>query len=273
MARKVLFINFLLLAGIAALGYHLVVSWEQFESTQNLARILERAEQSVGEPELEPLASVATTRPIPNYLAVSEHDLFRPERRPPAAEPEVQVEAQPPQFAKRPQMTGAAVVGNLRKAYLVVFDTPKAEGDLKVVSVGDSVAGYTVEQITDTTVTLAWRDVREVIDMFDSEAAPPARTVAQRTASLNIIKIGSRYAAVETSSPEGAEANVASAQTPGQVVGASSSRRSLGRDRLGGRSIQRGSTTAEAAPGPSGIIGVPRSPAPAPPTSEGAGPQ
>lgn len=266
MARKVLMINLLLLASIVALGYHFVIAWEEFEASKNLARILAEAENAVGAPDLEPLVQTSFARPIPDYLAVSDRDLFRPERRPPAAEPEAQVEVQAPQFAKRPQMTGAVEVGNQRKAFLVVFDTPRSQGELRTVTLGDPVQGYMVEQITDTTVTLGWRDVKEVIDMFDSDSPPQqTRTTAQRTASLNIVRIGSRYAAVETSGPETTERTASGAQQRAgqQVVGNAPSRRFPAGERLGAMPSSRATVSAEAEAGPSGVVGMPRAPVPA----------
>lgn len=204
MAKKIVFVNVLLLACVLALAYHLVGAWEEFESQRNLKSILARAEgHAVGADEA-PIGNVASSAVLPDLAVIGERDLFRPERRPPSSEPTAPVVVEAPKFPKRPQMQGASQVGGDWRALLTVFDSNRAQGDLRQVGMGDQVQGYQVTEITDTTVVLQWNDVREVIDMFDTEpgARPPAAPARRGGTSITVVRIGSKPAAVETSSTE-----------------------------------------------------------------------
>jgi hypothetical protein len=67
------------------------------------------------------------------------------------------------------------------------------------VGLGENVQGYQVAEIGDTTLTLQWNDYREIIDLLDAE--PKARIAAapgRGRSAVNIIRIGSKAAAVET---------------------------------------------------------------------------
>ena len=86
------------------------------------------------------------------------------------------------------------------------------------VSVGDTVQGYTVVDISDTTMTLRYKDKEDsdiVVDMFDATPEPrgPAERV-QRVATATIVTIGSAAPAVDAGneSPTPGGETVASAQ-------------------------------------------------------------
>jgi hypothetical protein len=103
-------------------------------------------------------------------------------------------------------MNGASTIGGTLSAYLTIFPNPKSPGETKNVSIGDDVQGYTVSEITDTTVSLRWNEVEEIIDMAENESMPQQQKAPQKLAAVNIIRIGSALAAVETTtSDESAE--------------------------------------------------------------------
>jgi hypothetical protein len=111
-------------------------------------------------------------------------------------------EQKAPEFPKKPQMNGASTIGGQLSAFLTIFSNAKSNGESKSVVLGDDVQGYTVSEITDTTVTLKWNDVTELIDMADNEPLAPSQRGPQKMASVNIIRIGSALAAVETNTAE-----------------------------------------------------------------------
>jgi hypothetical protein len=261
-ARKILLINLLLLMGVAGLSYHLVEAWEAFESQRNLAAILASAERQLG-PAEEPAVTAAPPEvQLPDLSVISERDLFRPERRPPAEVPADTAVVEAPKFPKRPQMQGASEVNGERRALLTIYDTPKSPGDLRQVAKGDLVQGYTVTDITDTTVVLQWNDVREVIDMFDAEPGAPQPQVqaARKGVSVNIIRVGTKHAAVETSSSEEAQTERAS-QAGSPVPPAAAPARRVLPDRRSAQ--QRRGTPGSQETLIQSLVGVPRPVAPA----------
>jgi hypothetical protein len=202
MARRILFINILLLSVLAFGAYQFISSWESFQSQNNLKTILAQATR--GAEQGVPSADLAEQEELEHdFFVISERDLFSPERRSAAVDEEAETEEEAPQFPKRPEMNGMQIVSGESRALLTVFDSPKdATGEARVVRVGDIVQGYVVTEMTDTTVTLTWNDQDELIDMLDSTPTANAGPAAPKVAALNIIRIGSRHAAVETSSPE-----------------------------------------------------------------------
>jgi hypothetical protein len=125
-------------------------------------------------------------------------------------------------------MNGVAIQDDERRAWMTIFDSPKAKGETQEVGLGDDVQGYTVSEITDTTLTLTWNDLQEVIDMADTEPPKQTRVPAKKVAALNIIRIGSKITAVETtteSSPEeegkGLQVGVVGGQSGGGSAGRS----------------------------------------------------
>lgn len=255
-------VNLLLLAGVLVLSYHLVGAWEAFEEERNLPSILERAERQAAAAEEPPLVGGPSQAVLPDLAVIGERDLFRPERRPPAVDSAPAAIVEAPKFPKRPQMQGASQAGGEMRALLTIFDTPKSTGDLRQVSLGDQVQGYQVMEITNTTVVLQWNDVREVIDMFDTEPGrvqPQAQ--ARRGASVTIVRIGRKYAAVETSSTEEAPsertAGAAPAQAPARPAGTSAGARRALPDR-GAAQRRAAGMPAQEQPLIQGLVGVPR---------------
>ncbi len=260
MARKILLLNLVLLLGVAGLSYHLVGTWRSFESTRNLATILAAAERQLGATQTAGVTAGPPPAELPDLTVIAERDLFRPERRPPSEDPAAATVVEAPKFPKRPQMQGVSEANGVRRALLTIYDTPKSTGDLRQVAKGDQVQGYTVVDITDTTVVLQWNDVKETIDMFDTEpgAPQPQAQAARKGASVNIIRVGTKHAAVETSSPEEAQAE-RGAQPGTAVAPVSAPARRVLPDR---RSAQRRAAGNQEAV-IQGLVGVPRPVAPA----------
>lgn len=195
--RKVLLFNLLLLIAVVLCAQQLVSQWTSFEQEQGLERILGAAEAQ-GAPPIE-VAGAEPIIPYPEFLIVGEKNLFRPERGMAPLEPQVAEVPRPPEFPKRPQLHGISVIGGQQRAFLTTFSSPTGAGETRLVGLGENVQGYQVAEIGDTTLTLQWNDYREIIDLLDAE--PKARTAAapgRGRSAVNIIRIGSKAAAVET---------------------------------------------------------------------------
>ncbi len=277
MARRILLLNLLLLALVAVAAYELVSSWQSYEQEKNLAQILEQAKAQIGRVEVSAGSSVTEEPPIHDFFVVGERDLFSPDRRPEAADAEEVAAPEAPKFPKRPEMMGVSETGGVKKALLTVFDTPKSEGDSRSYGIGDFVQGWAVSDIANTTVTLKWNDQVEVIDMFDSDRSGRGTrsTSGRKVASVNIVRIGSQYAAVETTSPEQENQDQAGDRPGGQNVGRAGQvvRPRTGinpRGALGSRRSPAGSrTTRGSSPlGATGMVGFPTPPAQATPNPQ-----
>jgi hypothetical protein len=151
-----------------------------------------------------------------------ERNLFRPERR---ARPVGKTQKPPeeaPTFPKEPKLTGVTERDGERSAFLRVYDSKKDQGRLLEVGVGSGLQGWTVTEIRDTTLTLAWNDQQVLVDMMDSGPVKAVSKRAKKVASLNIIRIGKRVEAVETTTPgapkteknRGLEVGLVGAQRP-----------------------------------------------------------
>jgi len=105
-----------------------------------------------------------------------------------------------PKFPKDPEMQGVIESEGERKALLTVFeDRSSGSGESRIVGVNDTVQGWTVSEITDTTTTLTWNEESEVIDIFNSGSggSSSSRPPQGSNTAVNIIRIGSRQSAVE----------------------------------------------------------------------------
>lgn len=218
MARRTLLINLVLFLAVLSTAYLLVVEWREFEETRNLERILVEAERLP--PVLPAELQVASERLSHDFWVIGERNLFDPERgRSEGAE--TVVEEQPPEFPKEPILQGITESEEGLRAYVIVFDNPRDQGQLRTLVEGDVLQGYRVERITDTELVLRWNDVTKVIDLFGGEAAPaPRGGKGKQVAAVNIIRIGSGQAAVETSSPEtpqGGEGEGAAGSAPNRT--------------------------------------------------------
>lgn len=261
--RRILFLNVVLFLLVSLVAYQLVASWESFEDQNDLQQVLRRAQDRVEVENVPSLELAANTQLEHDFFVVAERDLFSPERRLEESEPDEVEVVEAPEFPQRPEMLGAATINGRQQAYLTVYSSRSGrnQGESRTVEMGDDVQGYTVADITETTVTLRWNDTVEVIDMMDSEPSQQAAPAAQTMAAVNIIKIGSRHAAVETttvSEPgEGEEGQglqvgvVGGQQDRGRAMGSQGIRGGQGRmpgqsgmsGRTGGRS-QRGGLPA-----------------------------
>jgi len=202
MGRRLLFLNLLLLAGIGICAQQLLSGWGSFQSEQNVNLMIEDAGRVAGG-GAGPIGDLVGDEVLSHdFFVIAERDLFRPERRP-ADESDADASVvEVPEFPKRPQMHGATTIGGEQKAFLTLFDSPKSTGSPRIVGLGETVQEYAVAEITGTTVTLRWNDHVEIIDMMDSEPSQKAGPAATKVAAVNIIRIGSRHAAVETTAPD-----------------------------------------------------------------------
>jgi len=211
--RRILFINVILLFATMVLSYKLYSDWQDYESSRPLERIVARASGQTGPGSLPEYKAPGNQRLQSDFYSIAGNDLFHPDRRPPEAEGEEgPSKADAPKFPKEPEMQGVIESQGEKKALLTIFgERNDSVGESRIVSLNDTVQGWTVSEITDTTTTLTWNEQSEVIDIFNSSApSQGARKPAPGNKNaLNIIKIGSRQAAVDITSPD--------ASTPGEV--------------------------------------------------------
>jgi len=203
--KRILFLNLLILFGILVCAQELISGWQRFESEQNLSQVIGAVSSEQGV-VLEGGATLDRKGELEHdFFVIAEKNLFRPERRAEiAGDGEEEIE-QAPEFPKRPKMSGVTERGGERVAFLTTYESNKDAGRTEEVGVGDLVQGYVVTAITDTTLTLTWNDQKTVIDMLDSEPSKPAAKAPVKVAALNIIRIGSKVAAVESTAPEAAD--------------------------------------------------------------------
>jgi hypothetical protein len=271
MARRILLLNLLLLSLVAVSAYELVQSWQGYEQEQNLAQILEQAKAQMGRTQISAGAEVAQDPPIHDFFVIGERDLFSPDRRPAPVDADQAAAPEAPKFPKDPEMRGVSETGGVKQALLTIFDTPRSKGDSNSYAIGDFVQGWAVSDITNTTVTLKWNDQTKVISIFDTDRSgqSAAARTSRKVASVNIVRIGSQYAAVETTSPEdsgsdqgsqsGSQSPGASRQVTPRVRPGTNQRRGLG-NRLSSPGASR--TSRPASPlGRTGMVGFP-TPAP-----------
>jgi hypothetical protein len=262
MARRAFLINLVLFAGVLLASYRLYIDWRAFEQNRNLARILQEAETASPAP---PHSALVLEREVPlhDFWVIGERNLFDPDRgRGEPAETQA-AEEKPPEFPKEPLLQGITETDEGKRAYVIVFDNPRSQGDLRTIAPGDNLQGYTVAEITDSAVILRWKEVSRVIDLFGGDSQPPPAGGGQRTASVNIIRIGSQQTAVETSS---APENVVGEAGGGRVGNVMRPTGGTSATAGGGRSprdLMRGARGTSAPAGPvtvapaTGLVGAP----------------
>ena len=266
MARRILLLNLFLLAMIAIGAYELVQSWKGYEQERNLTQILEQAQSQIGRNPISGEPQISQEVPIHDFFVIGERDLFSPDRQPVAAEDAEANAPEAPKFPKRPEMRGVSESGGIKRALVTVFDTPKSPGDSRSYAVGDFLQGWAVSDIANTTVTLKWNDQTEVIDMFDSDSTgrPAPRGGGRKVAAVNVVRIGSQYAAVETTGSDETgleQGDRGGHQTPGASSRALRSRPGTSqRGTLVPRRSSTGSRNAGSTPlGATGVVGFPSS--------------
>lgn len=206
--RRMLLINIVLLLAIVTLSYNLYSDWREFEESRPLARIVARAAGQAGESELPfEYRGLGVDRLQGDFYTITANDLFHPDRRPPEAEAEGgSAREEAPRFPKDPEMQGVIESEGEVKALLTIFgERNTTNGESRIVGINDQVQGWTVTDITDTTTTLTWNDQTQVIDIFgssSSRSASSSKTSAGSKAAVNIVKIGNRQSAVESTSVE-----------------------------------------------------------------------
>jgi hypothetical protein len=183
-----------------------------------------------------------------DFFVLTDRHLFRPERRPEAIGEASEEAQQAPEFPKQPRMSGVTERDGERLALVTTYESKKDPGRTREVGLGEMIQGYAVTEITDTTLTLTWNDQHVVIDMLDSEPSKPVAKTAAKVAALNIIRIGSKVAAVESTTPEaeaaeegrGLQVGVVGGQTAGGRTGLSRRGSVMGRGGSAGSSVGRG---------------------------------
>ncbi len=203
--RRILLINIILLFVIAVVSYNFYSEWQEYQDSRPLERIVARvAEQPGGRVLPDDYSGLADDGLQRDFYTIGANDLFHPDRRPPEVDSEAGTgRAEAPQFPKDPEMQGVIESQGERKALITVFDNRNSTtGESRIVGVNDSVQGWTVAEITDTTTRLTWNELSETIDIFGSGSSgqSSSRPSPGSKSAINIVKIGSRQSVVETTS-------------------------------------------------------------------------
>jgi len=235
--RKILALNIVILSAILFCTQHLISGWQRFEERRHPDQPIRKL-LSKSDPSVEDVGFTSQEEDLQHdFFVIAERNLFSPERRPKMIDEAGQAPAEAPEFPKEPKLSGITEKDGKRSALLRVYDSKKDRGEPLRVGIGDPVQGWVVTEIADTTLTLSWNDQQVVIDMLDSEpeGRVPSRT-KQQVASVNIIRVGSKVAAVETTTPEPPEAEEDQGLQVG-VVGRQAASRSRSRSSLAGRGV------------------------------------
>ncbi|MEE8348592.1 MAG: hypothetical protein V3R94_03410 [Acidobacteriota bacterium] len=205
MKRRVVVINFCMLMGIVLMAMRFISAWESFQEVSSVEQIA----GGTGRGAMAGPSGVAPMGPPPpfsDFIVISERNLFAEDRRPPAVEevPEggetAKIAETPPKWVGRPTLHGVFAMGAGRQAILTVFEGAEGAGQMRTVGVGDSVQGYQVAAIEDSMVRLRWKELEEVIEVADAQAAPPAGKSA--AAAITVITVGSAPKAQRATAPK-----------------------------------------------------------------------
>ncbi|MEE8587310.1 MAG: hypothetical protein V3T83_20920 [Acidobacteriota bacterium] len=215
MARKLLLVNLVLALAIVGLGMQLVWSWQEFERRQNIRQLMAGL-QSPQDAEA-PLLDFDQQPSYLDYQLIAEKNLFAADRQPPQEEGSDPSAATAPPLAPEPILHGTLTIGEHQMATVTKFEGTgrrRAQGSRVRVTLGDEVQGYKVSEITRDAIVLKWNDTEVVIEkeLGGRPEAPNRRQIA-RGGGINIIRIGSAAAAVETTSPTAAAEQQASLLT------------------------------------------------------------
>lgn len=204
--RRILLINVILLGVLAVLAYELYSGWQDYDNSRPLERIVASVSGQAEGNRLPDYRELGNSRLQGNFYSVSENDLFHPDRRAPeTGNPEGEGRVDAPKFPKNPEMQGVIESQGEKKALLTVFNNNNsASGESRIVGINDTIQGWTVAEITDTTTKLVWNDLSEVIDIFgsDSDGQASRKPSPGNKSSINIVKIGSRQAVVDKTTLE-----------------------------------------------------------------------
>lgn len=227
--RRILLINVILLGVIAVLAYELYSGWRDYENSRPLERIVARVSGQAEGNGLPAYRELGTSRLQGDFYSVSENDLFHPDRRAPeTGDAEGEGRGDAPKFPKDPEMQGVIERQGVKKALLTVFNNRNStSGESRIVGINDTIQGWTVAEITDTTTRLTWNDLSEVIDIFgsDSDGQAARKPSPGNKSSINIVKIGSRQAVVETTTleaPGAGDSGLGALNSPPAARGSSS---------------------------------------------------
>ncbi len=254
MAKKLLLINLLMMAGVLFLAERLVASWSEFRAAEASRRTEHGNAPAPTELELPAVTGPEPVDGMDSFLIVSDKNLFSDDRGTVAESGDGGPESEPPPLAVKPKLLSVSLFNGNWQAVLSVFEGNRgSKAESRVVNIGDDVQGYQVSRIESTELGLSWNgnEIHTIpLDTGGQEARPQ---VARSQQAVRIITVGSAVAAVETvnvsDAPEdqrGIEVGVVSAGTAAgqggrarqgvQDTRGAGGRNFGGRNQLGGRS-------------------------------------
>jgi len=259
---RTIIINLLILCGIIGLGAHHVSGWESFQEVNSLRQLVSASDERVASVQSFSPGAALQGQPFSDFMVISEKNLFAEDRQPEAVEEngeeggESSVEETPPKWASRPLLHGVSLMEGKKQAMMTVYERRSSkgiEGDFKSLKEGSTVQGYRLAEIGETTVTLKWKDISEVIEMSDaiSAAAKPAPKAGSQTVAVKVVKVGSALPfvsktgvrATDQQESSGVEVAVVSGQGSGAQGGAARQGQAVQTQQIGAGVSSTGTTS------------------------------
>jgi hypothetical protein len=202
MGRKIFLLNLVILAAVVMLARQLTYSWQEYERSHSLREVIGEVPAGGTEFEAPRAMTLGPAYGPGEYQVIGDRNLFSPERRPEMVATAAPPVEQPPAMPRNPTLNGVSSIGGTRQAILTSYDPTSQVQSRLVVSVGDKVQGWTVDEIGDSVVKLRWKDHEKVIDMWDAPGPQPQQMAGRAEAPVTVIRVGAAAAAVETTTPE-----------------------------------------------------------------------
>ena len=192
MAKKLVFLNVILLGAIVLVALNLVQAWQGF-----LAEIPPLT-ASGPDAHFDGLKNPEQIAPMSSFLDIVTKNLFTEARGNTEEDEDPNAGDQPPELSPLPKLISVFTFGEQKTALLQMTSGRRARdtGETLQVKLGDKVQDYTVSEIGDTRIILAWNDFNKEILMEEAEA--PAKRAASRGGGPRIVVVGTAAAAVET---------------------------------------------------------------------------
>ena len=173
MSQRLTFVNLVLLAAIALVGWQVYGNWRQAEQSRQ-----ELLDRTAGQIMLEPLPVPAPPQPVlaSDHAAAAQYMLFAADRNPGVV---VEVAA-PPQMPALPSARG---VVNLGAGPVAILRADRAQ-PFKGFAPGEMVSDFKLVSVSQEEIVLSWngqtirKQLSELLENEIAQATPGARTDA-----------------------------------------------------------------------------------------------
>ena len=179
MKRKLILLNLVLVALIAAAAWRLRVDWLAAKEHEKI--MLGRKIKPVAPPEHVPLPHVQPVMPA-QYIEIANKDLFTKERNPTIVVEQPKVEVPPPK--PMPPLPVVRGILNLDGVTAIMSVEPKAPQ--KEIKPGDAIGEFKLVAVNNQEIVLEWdgQEVRRNLqELFDRSTPEPAAAPAAANAA------------------------------------------------------------------------------------------